>query len=117
MPICRSLSLVACLVSFGAVPSAYAMGGLPGQLVFCTNCSTLETQASQLAKEVQTALTNASQLQTQIQQYENMITQGLTLPTTEYSQITDDLQQLQSVYEQGQSLCNRCFLPTFLRAA
>ncbi|MDQ9557286.1 P-type conjugative transfer protein TrbJ, partial [Serratia marcescens] len=49
-------------------------------------------------------LNTAQQLQTQIQQYDNMIKQGMSLPSRMFNTITGDLQRVASVYNSAQSL-------------
>lgn len=43
-------------------------------------------------------------VQTQIQQYDNMIKQGMSLPSRMFNTITGDLQRVASVYNSAQSL-------------
>lgn len=75
--------------------------------VECVNCSTVFSQATQVAKEIETAETTAQQLQTQIQQYQNMLTQGISLPNSMFSRMTGDLQRLQSLYQNSQSMAGQ----------
>lgn len=99
----RAIPLAAAL-AFGALSF---MAGLPparAWMVWCNNCSDIWGQSSQLAKEIETAINTAEQLRTQIQQYQNMLTQGLSLPDSMFGSITGDLQRLQSLYQQGQAL-------------
>ncbi|WP_435637652.1 P-type conjugative transfer protein TrbJ [Carnimonas bestiolae] len=49
-------------------------------------------------------MNTAQQLQTQIQQYDNMIKQGMSLPSRMFNTITGDLQRVASVYNSAQSL-------------
>jgi len=72
--------------------------------VYCTNCSTVFSQATQVAKEIETAINTAEQLRTQIQQYENMVTQGLALPSSMFNRITGDIQRVQQLYQQSKAL-------------
>ena len=76
----------------------------PAQAIFCSNCSTFTQQMFQYAKDVQTALNTAQSLATQIQQYQNMVQQGIALPNRIFSQITGDLQKVVSVYNNAKSL-------------
>jgi P-type conjugative transfer protein TrbJ len=85
--------------SFVSPPPAHAQW-----VVECVNCSTVFSQAMQYAKEVETAINTAQQLQTQIQQYQNMVTQGLSLPSSMFNRITGDFQRIQSLYQQSKSL-------------
>ena len=72
--------------------------------VVCVNCSTVWNQMMEYAKEVETALNTAQQLQTQIQQYNNMVQQGLSLPNSMFGSITSSMNQLRGIYSQGSSL-------------
>lgn len=72
--------------------------------IYCSNCSTFYQQMYEYAEAVNTALNTAEQLQTQIQQYNNMITQGTGLPTSMFSNIAADLQSVVSIYNRSQSL-------------
>lgn len=93
-------ALSLCAASFFvAAPPAQAQWA-----VECVNCSTVFTQATQVAKEVETAVNTAQQLETQIQQYQNMVTQGLSLPSSMFNRITGDFQRMQSLYQQSQTL-------------
>lgn len=63
-----------------AMAAAVAAAGFtltPGQAtartVYCVNCADKFGQATQVAKNIETALNTARQLQTQIQQYNDMI--------------------------------------------
>ena len=97
-------------LAFSALAVTMALGGTlhpgPAQAitVYCTNCSTVFSQATQVAKEIETAINTAQQLETQIQQYQNMLTQGLSLPSSMFNRMTGDLQRLQSLYQQSKSL-------------
>jgi P-type conjugative transfer protein TrbJ len=73
-------------------------------VVFCTNCSTVFQQALQYGQEVETAVNTAKQLETQIQQYENMLLQGLSLPESLFSPLISNIQQIQSLYNQSKAL-------------
>lgn len=76
----------------------------PAQAIFCSNCSTFLQQMFQYAKDVETALNTAQQLSTQIQQYQNMVQQGVQLPNRIFNQITGDLQRVATVYNDARSL-------------
>ena len=96
--------------ALSAVALTVALGGalFPGPAqaitVYCTNCSTVFSQATQVAKEIETAINTAEQLRTQIQQYENMVTQGLALPSSMFNRITGDIQRIQQLYQQSKAL-------------
>ncbi len=76
----------------------------PAYAIYCSNCSTMWQQVMQYGKDVETALNTAQQLSTQIQQYQNMVQQGLSLPSSLFNQITGQLQQITSVYNNAKSL-------------
>ena len=67
----------------------------PAYAIFCANCSTFYQQMFQYVEEVNTALSSAEQLSTQIQQYNNMVQQGTNLPSSMYSSITSDMQRVE----------------------
>ena len=62
--------------------------------IYCTNCSTFYQQMFEYAEAVNTALNTAEQLQTQIQQYQNMVTEGTGLPSTMFGSIAADLKNV-----------------------
>jgi P-type conjugative transfer protein TrbJ len=99
----RVLPLAAAL-TFGVASFVAAPPPAHAITVVCTNCSTVFSQAIQVAKEIETAINTAEQLRTQIQQYENMLIQGLSLPSSIFNRITSDLQRLQSLYQQSKAL-------------
>ncbi|APH57193.1 Conjugal transfer protein trbj [Granulibacter bethesdensis] len=84
---------------FAGVNPAYAQWA-----VTCVNCSNLLSQMLQYGKEVETAAISAQQLETQIQQYQSMVRQGLSLPQSLFSQITSNLAQIQSLYNQSSAV-------------
>lgn len=100
----RQLSLAA-ILSFGV---AFSLVGVPQParafFVTCTNCSTTFQQAEQYAKELETAINTAKQLETQIKQYQDMMKQGLSLPNSMFGRITGDLQRMQALYQQSKAL-------------
>jgi len=73
-------------------------------VVYCTNCSTVFEQELQYAKEVETAVNTAKQLETEIQQYENMLLQGLSLPQSLFAPLISSIQRIQSLYNQSRAL-------------
>ena len=72
--------------------------------IYCTNCSTFYQQMFEYAEAVNTALNTAEQLSTQVQQYNNMVTQGTPLPNSMFGRITQDMQRVTSIYNRAQSL-------------
>ncbi|WP_278938902.1 P-type conjugative transfer protein TrbJ [Pseudomonas helleri] len=92
---------IAVAVSFGlamyiAPPPAYA--------IYCSNCSTFYQQMFEYVEAVNTALNTAETLQTQIQQYQNMVTQGTSLPSSMFGSIAADLKKVANIYTRSQSL-------------
>ncbi len=71
---------------------------------YCANCSTFYQQLGEYAQQVNTALNTADQLRVNIQQYNDMIKQGMQLPDRAFNQITNDLNRVKSVYNEAQSL-------------
>lgn len=74
--------------------------------VVCTNCSTIWNQMMEYAKAVETSLNTARQLQTQIQQYNDMMKQGLSLPNSLFNSITSDMHRLQAIYQDSRALAH-----------
>lgn len=72
--------------------------------IYCTNCSTFYQQMFEYAEAVNTTLNTAEQLSTQVQQYNNMVTQGTSLPNSMFGRITQDMQRVASIYNRAQSL-------------
>jgi P-type conjugative transfer protein TrbJ len=91
-----TLAISILLYSFSFPAQAYA--------VYCSNCSTFYQQMFQYAEEVNTSLNTAEQLKTQIQQYQNMITQGNGLPNSMFNSIAADLRDVVNIYGHSQSL-------------
>lgn len=77
---------------------------LPAYAIYCSNCSTFYQQMFEYAEQVNTALNTAEQLQTQIQQYQNMVTQGTGLPDSMFGSIAADLKNVVSSYNRSQAL-------------
>ncbi|WP_407965840.1 P-type conjugative transfer protein TrbJ [Bartonella sp. C271] len=70
----------------------------------CTNCATVWNQMNQYVETVQTQINTAKQLEQQLKQYQDMIKQGLSYSSPEFSGLQTTLQQLQKVYQDSQSL-------------
>jgi P-type conjugative transfer protein TrbJ len=92
-----------------AATLALSVGALPvspasALTIYCTNCATTFQQATQMAKEIETAINTAATLQNQISQYNEMLKQGMSLPSSMFNRMTGDLQQLQSLYQQSKAL-------------
>ncbi len=76
----------------------------PAYALYCSNCATVWQQGQQYAKELETALNTAEQLQTQMQQYQDMVKQGLALPDSMFKSVTSDLQKVSNIYSETQSI-------------
>ncbi len=76
----------------------------PAYAIYCANCSTFYQQMFEYAEQVNTALNTAEQLQTQIQQYQNMVTQGTGLPNSMFGSIAADLKSVVNIYKRSQAL-------------
>lgn len=62
---------------------------------YCVNCSTVVTQLSQYAKEAQSMATQLQQYQTQLNQYTNMVTNTVALPSQVWSTAQSDIMRVQ----------------------
>lgn len=78
----------------------------PANAIFCSNCSTVWNQMLEYAQAVNTQLNTARQLQTQIQQYNDMVKQGLSLPNSMFNSFRSDLQKLNSIYQDSRALAH-----------
>lgn len=76
----------------------------PAFAIYCSNCSTFYQQMFEYAEQVNTALNTAEQLKTQIQQYQNMVTQGTGLPDSMFGSIAADLKSVVNIYNRSQAL-------------
>jgi len=92
------------VVTLAIVGGGMTVAPTPAYAVYCSNCSTFYQQMFEYAEQVNTALNTAEQLSTQIRQYQNMITNGISLPNSMFGRITQDLQQVISVYNRSQAL-------------
>lgn len=72
--------------------------------IYCLNCSTFYQQMFEYVEQVNTALNTAEQLQTQIQQYQNMVSQGTSLPNSMFGSIAADLENVVNIYNRSQAL-------------
>jgi len=70
----------------------------------CVNCSQIWTQFMQYAQELDTAITTAQTYANQVQQYENMVQQGLTLPNAAFSHAMQDIRGLNALVAQGRQI-------------
>lgn len=96
-------ALVLLMKSTSVIVSLY-LAPSPAYAIYCSNCSTFYQQMFEYAEAVNTALNTAEQLQTQIQQYQNMVTQGTGLPSTMFGSIAADLKNVANIYTRSQSI-------------
>lgn len=93
-----------------AVTASLVVGGgfmatpAPAYAIYCSNCSTFYQQMFEYVEAVNTALSSAESLQTQIQQYNNMVTQGVSLPNSMFGSIAADLRSVANIYTRSQAL-------------
>lgn len=76
----------------------------PAYAIYCSNCSTFYQQIFEYVEQVNTTLNTAEQLHTQIQQYQNMVTQGTSLPNSMFGSIAADLKNVANIYNRSQAL-------------
>ncbi|EEQ2490315.1 P-type conjugative transfer protein TrbJ [Escherichia coli] len=76
----------------------------PAAAIFCSNCSTNVQQAMQYAKDIETALNTAQQLQTQIDQYNALLKQGMQLPDSVFDSVKGSLQQVANLYDSTKTI-------------
>ncbi|MBV4492717.1 P-type conjugative transfer protein TrbJ [Pseudomonas oryzicola] len=92
------------IVGAAFIAMAVYIAPAPAYAIYCSNCSTFYQQIFEYAEAVNTALNTAKQLQTQMQQYQSMITQGTGLPDSMFGSIAADLKNVMNVYDRSQAL-------------
>lgn len=92
------------IVGAAFIAMAVYIAPAPAYAIYCSNCSTFYQQIFECAEAVNTALNTAEQLQTQMQQYQSMITQGTGLPDSMFGSIAADLKNVMNVYDRSQGL-------------
>lgn len=92
------------IVGAAFIAMAVYIAQTPAYAIYCSNCSTFYQQMFEYAEAVNTALNTAEQLQTQVQQYQSMITQGTGLPDSMFSSIAADLKNVMNIYDRSQAL-------------
>jgi P-type conjugative transfer protein TrbJ len=94
-------------LSIAAVVGGSAVYTPPVQAFACSNCASEATQALNYGQLFMSYLTQAEQLTTQMDQYEDMVKQGLGLSDSAFDSLSDDLQSLVSLYQSGKALAHR----------
>jgi len=92
------------IVGAAFIAMAVYIAPAPAYAIYCSNCSTFYQQIFEYAEAVNTALNTAEQLQTQMLQYQSMITQGTGLPDSMFGSIAADLKNVMNVYDRSQAL-------------
>jgi P-type conjugative transfer protein TrbJ len=100
----RKGALSAAVTASIVVGSGFIAAPTPAYAIYCSNCSTFYQQMFEYAEAVNTALNTAEQLQTQVQQYKNMVTQGVGLPNSMWGSIAADLKGIVNIYQRSQAL-------------
>lgn len=92
---------------FNKILFAAALLGLSStgaQAIYCSNCATVSNQMRQYIEQVNTQINTAKQLQTQLQQYQDMVKQGMKLSDPQFDGLGQTLDRLRNVYSNSQSL-------------
>jgi len=85
-------------IALAALASIFAPQPASAQsAVICTNCSTTWTQLLQYAKEAQQLATQLQSYQLQLQQYANMITNTVALPSQVWATVQSDIMQVRNL--------------------
>ncbi|WP_445940022.1 P-type conjugative transfer protein TrbJ [Pseudomonas savastanoi] len=92
------------MVGTGLLGAGLYVAPATAYAIYCANCSTFYQQMFEYAEAVNTALNTAEQLQTQVQQYQSMITQGTGLPDSMFGSIAADLKSVMNIYDRSQVL-------------
>lgn len=100
----RNGALSAAMTASLIVGGGFMATPAPAYAIYCSNCSTFYQQMFEYAEAVNTALSSAESLQTQIQQYQNMMTQGVSLPNSMFGSIAADMRSVANIYTRSQAL-------------
>ncbi len=90
-----ALSLAADAYVLGLLGAAVPKPAHADLWTYCVNCSTAATQLTQYAKEAQSMATQLQQYQTQLNQYTNMVTNTVALPTQVWATAQSDIMRVQ----------------------
>ena len=102
--ILRQASYSVKIVGAAFVGMAVYIAPTPAYAIYCSNCSTFYQQMFEYVEQVNTALNTAEQLQTQIHQYQNMVSQGTSLPNSMFGSIAADLKNVANIYNRSQAI-------------
>ncbi|HHM6473243.1 TPA: P-type conjugative transfer protein TrbJ [Pseudomonas aeruginosa] len=97
---------IAAALMAGAVLSVGVTYAPPAHAIYCSNCSTVWNQMMEYAKAVETSINTAKQLQQQINMYQDMVKQGLSLPNSMFQSFQNDLARLQGIYNDSRALAH-----------
>jgi P-type conjugative transfer protein TrbJ len=94
-------------LSITAVVGGGAIYTPQAQAFACANCASEFTQMMNNFQLLTSNITQAQQLVTLFDQYSDMVKQGMGLSDSVFDSLTDDLQDLVSLYQSGTSLAHR----------
>jgi P-type conjugative transfer protein TrbJ len=87
-----ALTSIIVLGSSAAIPKAVAQ-----VVVACPTCSSIAEQLVSDAKQAQQYLTQVSQLETELRQYANMVTNTVSLPMQVFAGVQSDIMQIRNL--------------------
>jgi P-type conjugative transfer protein TrbJ len=87
----RKILLASALaLSFAPIPH-------PAQAIECENCSTFVQQIADYAQQAKTYLVEFQQLQTQLEQYANMVRNSVAIPMQAFATVQSDIARVQQL--------------------
>ncbi len=95
----RSVAIALVIVGVSAPPAV-----APAQTVFCTNCSNVVTQALQQAAQAEQLLNQIQSYATQIQQYQNMLTNTEKLSDAVFGDAMGDIRKITATINKAKGL-------------
>jgi P-type conjugative transfer protein TrbJ len=90
----KSLFLATLVYTIGVFPTGPAH---PQLAVVCPTCDQLWEQALSYGKQVEQAATQLQQLQTELQQYANMVRNSIAIPMQLFSEVQSAISQVQNI--------------------
>ncbi len=90
-PILIASAAIVCVGVFAASTPSRAI------IVECANCADITDQLSSIATQVQQKLTAVAQLQTELNQYANMVQNSVALPQSIWSNVQADIMQVRNL--------------------